>query len=754
MKSMSYPSHRGVSSLSALAILGAALTWATASTRGAATDIVYESDPLLTPAPARAAAAPRLAAEDPAPSVTGTFVINGGAVTTTSRSVILTCSAASTATSMYAMSFSNNGMTWTDWEYFSTTRAYVLTPTNETKTVYAVFADANGNMSDALSASIDLNEPPLVVPDLRQTKALAAQTLKPGGKIELNLFDYVTDPAYEQVLLKTTLGNVQIRLYEYQTPLTTANFLRYVQTGRYNNTFFHRAVPGFVIQGGGYSVDARRGTIKTVTSYGNVKNEFRLSNVRGTVAMAKLGGNPDSATCEWFFNLADNSTNLDYQNGGFTVFGDVQDMTVPDAIAAKPRVSLGDNTPFTDLPVVKTSSSVMAADLIYIQTATKLADALTFTVTGSVTGAGVTISNGKLLITPAGDPIITSGTLVLHAAAPDGRGLDIPVTLNVATNRAPVLESGAAAKTVTCNEDATLKIGIRFSELDRTDTLTWDIITTPTLGAVVPGPATTSRTTRYFVYTPNPDVNGADSFTVHVSDGRGGEDTLLVNVNIRAVNDRPTITGPATVTIPPGSAATFDFTVADVDSPVDGLKVTAMASNRRVFPSGSVIVTGTGATRTLSLTPAVASSTPVSITLTVTDDKRARGTTKLQTTVALPAPAASPSASAAIFTGGSASRGTSSSQGNTGALILSTGSGVVSTGTESNQGVGSVIRSGTTMQNQTTGTYVFTGSATLGGVTLQTGTVTSGNGWTFILSSTDSMPGDNVLTTSTVQLQD
>ena len=70
-----------------------------------------------------------------------------------------------------------------------------------------------------------------------------------------------------------------------------------------------------------------------------VTNEFHLSNVRGTVAMAKLDGNPNSATSDWFVNLANNSANLDHANGGFTVFGSViRGMAVVDAIAALPRI--------------------------------------------------------------------------------------------------------------------------------------------------------------------------------------------------------------------------------------------------------------------------------------------------------------------------------------------------------------------------------------------------------------------------------
>lgn len=156
------------------------------------------------------------------------------------------------------------------------------------------------------------------------------------------------------VTMETTLGNISIELYDSAAPLTVANFLNYVQDGDYVNSFIHRSVPGFVIQGGGFQYDADIDTFSSVPTDAPVMNEFSLSNVRGTLAMAKMGGDPDSATSQWFFNLIDNSANLDYQNGGFTVFGQVlgNGMDVVDAIAALMTLDLTSITPaFTDVPL-------------------------------------------------------------------------------------------------------------------------------------------------------------------------------------------------------------------------------------------------------------------------------------------------------------------------------------------------------------------------------------------------------------------
>lgn len=155
------------------------------------------------------------------------------------------------------------------------------------------------------------------------------------------------------VRLATTLGTIDVLLYDDAAPRTVANFLAYVASDAYRNSFIHRSVPGFVIQGGGFVWDDATANVKNVASRGNLVNEFSLarSNKRGTIAMAKLGGDPDSATSQWFINLADNSANLDFQNGGFTVFGEVSasSMAVVDAIAALPRVNAG--SPFDSLPV-------------------------------------------------------------------------------------------------------------------------------------------------------------------------------------------------------------------------------------------------------------------------------------------------------------------------------------------------------------------------------------------------------------------
>ncbi len=151
------------------------------------------------------------------------------------------------------------------------------------------------------------------------------------------------------VQVKTNMGDFEINLFDKTTPVTVQNFLSYANNGRYDGTVFHRSVSGFVIQGGGFTFDQAL-PLKAIASSPAIANEPKLSNVRGTVAMAKIGGNPNSATNQWFVNLADNSTNLDLQNGGFSVFGhiDAAGMEVIDAIAKLNRYNF---TGISELPL-------------------------------------------------------------------------------------------------------------------------------------------------------------------------------------------------------------------------------------------------------------------------------------------------------------------------------------------------------------------------------------------------------------------
>jgi peptidyl-prolyl cis-trans isomerase A (cyclophilin A) len=139
--------------------------------------------------------------------------------------------------------------------------------------------------------------------------------------------------------LQTNVGEFCMELFPDKAPATVANFLSYINDGSYTDSMIHRSVPGFVIQGGGYKVLSN--LIATMVVKPAVVNEYNQSNLRGTVAMARIGGQVNSATSQWFVNLADN-TFLDSVDGGFTVFAKVVNgsMGVVNGVAAQRVVDL------------------------------------------------------------------------------------------------------------------------------------------------------------------------------------------------------------------------------------------------------------------------------------------------------------------------------------------------------------------------------------------------------------------------------
>ena len=151
----------------------------------------------------------------------------------------------------------------------------------------------------------------------------AVLTIVPGTKVLLTISKYADGSS----------SNFLVQLFDHDKPATVENFIHYITSGAYSNMFFDRDVAGFVLQGGDYV------TVDRTTNYLNgrpvstgtnifpsqVDSEFNVGplihNTFGTLAMALVSGEPNSATSAFFLNLADNSTNLDNQNGGFTVFG-------------------------------------------------------------------------------------------------------------------------------------------------------------------------------------------------------------------------------------------------------------------------------------------------------------------------------------------------------------------------------------------------------------------------------------------------
>ena len=158
-----------------------------------------------------------------------------------------------------------------------------------------------------------------------------------------------------QVSLFTSKGNITLELDPLAAPLSVNNFLNYVNKGFYRGTLFHRIIPNFVVQGGGYTT----GMVKKSGQASPIELESNkgLSNLRGSLAMARTYL-PNSATSEFYINLKDN-VSLDYKNAanpGYAVFGKViQGLEVVDAMALEPTGVVGS---FSDVPLTDITLSL------------------------------------------------------------------------------------------------------------------------------------------------------------------------------------------------------------------------------------------------------------------------------------------------------------------------------------------------------------------------------------------------------------
>jgi peptidyl-prolyl cis-trans isomerase A (cyclophilin A) len=170
-------------------------------------------------------------------------------------------------------------------------------------------------------------------------------------------------PAFAQsthpsVLFKTSDGDIRVELYPEKAPKTVANFLDYVKAGQYNGTIFHRVIPGFMIQGGGYTTSF---TEKPTRAPIPLESRNGLKNTSGALAMARTS-DPNSATAQFFINTVDNA-NLDYPNpdgNGYAVFGKVTSgMDVVKKIEATPTTTRGPMSDVPQQPIVIQSATVV-----------------------------------------------------------------------------------------------------------------------------------------------------------------------------------------------------------------------------------------------------------------------------------------------------------------------------------------------------------------------------------------------------------
>ncbi len=230
-------------------------------------------------------------------------------------------------------------------------------------------------------------------------------------------------------------ANIDLGLFDKQTPKTVENFLKYVNSGSFNTTFAHRLVKDFVLQMGGYTYPSG----SHIKQFSPVVNEFSTSphdaqgkvNTVGTVAMAKTGGDPDSATSEFFVNLGDNSANLDSQNGGFTTFGRVlgKGLDVVNQIAALPTTKL--SAPFDEIPLANYDgmSNIAQQNVVYFDNVS-VVKPVSFQVTSSDNTLVTPLIDSKGVLSLTYADTLT-GTSQITVKATDLDGATTTSTFNV-----------------------------------------------------------------------------------------------------------------------------------------------------------------------------------------------------------------------------------------------------------------------------------------------------------------------------------
>ena len=422
------------------------------------------------------------------------------------------------------------------------------------------------------------------------------QALSINATASLDLFRNFTDPNADPVATVTTdQGAFQIQLFAQQTPRTVDNFADYVNSGAYNGTVVHRSLPGFVVQMGGYKPDFTH-----IANNPRLINEPGISNTLGTVAMAKLGGTASSATNEFFVNTGGNAANLDAQNAGFTVFGQILNGGLPvvNQINNLPTTTVQG---FSDVSV-KTNPPAIPADLVNVQSIA-LTPQFTYTIANSNPGVLTAQLNGEELQLTSG---AQTGAATITVTATDSASHSVTQTFAVTVGTASVvIGAGQTAQTVNfvaANKSASsvsLKGGgsatLTFSGSNVSSTTRGSVTTVTGSGLKIANIATTATgadSVLTIAGSPEVDHVAADASLKQINakgvtlngsiEAAGTVTTLSLN---KALNGRISLGGssssPALTTITLGSATDEDLVS---DSPIKSITVGSWGNNNSVLP--------------------------------------------------------------------------------------------------------------------------------------------------------------------------
>ena len=298
---------------------------------------------------------------------------------------------------------------------------------------------------------LDVDAAPVIIQEAKADILVGATTV-----IDLDKFFKDPDTA-STVRFETAEGTVDVGLFNDTAPNTVRNFYSYADPGTWNGTFIHRAAKlqdgtPFVNQGGGYR-PIGDGTYESIPDRGPIDNEFSRTrpNGKGTISMAKAGGNPNSATNEWFFSLTNNTRILDPQNGGFTVFGKVlgDGMTVLSRINDLPRDTYefsldGFDRSFADWPLRNGATSVANPDDLVSVSSVHRVPSLSYIVTTPMSTPFTSSIAGSMLTLEAA--IDFTGTVPISIGASDLDGHSSSHTFSITAVSEPTSFATYAAK--------------------------------------------------------------------------------------------------------------------------------------------------------------------------------------------------------------------------------------------------------------------------------------------------------------------
>lgn len=445
-----------------------------------------------------------------------------------------------------------------------------------------------------------------------------ATTSNPSAD-SIGLLSHISDPNILGTVVQfdTTEGNFRVTLTDSATPATVANFLKYVNSGAYKNTFFHRSVvlttnkggspthPADIVQGGGYKIVGR--SVQHIPTNAPVADEYTtelFGDVAGTLAMAKTSS-ANSATSEFFFNEHDTSSELDTPTTdssgattSYTVFGKVlgDGMNVIDKLATLPTVDASKgNSALNTLPVAGIAESAVAHarvhpnNLVYLKKVEVINtdSGMTFTATNDNPGlvqpkvAGSSLSFSYAVGQTGSAGITVTGTSI------DGTSIaqTFTVTVPSTTATAPV----AANDTVSAVTAVATPLNLLTNDTSNAalDPSTLAITTQPASGT-----AQVDAATGIVTYTANAGFTGTDTFAYTISDTSGAVSSpATVTINVVAAPVQTTI-GDKTARVlrftrPDGTVATLHISGGTAAVTFAGPVVTTSTKNGIVTASGT-----------------------------------------------------------------------------------------------------------------------------------------------------------------------